>query len=266
MTQDLERRAAGSQDALTLCLINPALLPEWFWSSVAQKVEEETDYRVVIPKMPRSDVSATAEDCVDAIEESLENAPVQYLGALSRGIEYAVRYIDRLEHRDSLQKVLGWTVISSVGPRGYEVISPWTGQPFEERHNPEYTSGLRIDAEGREVLTPQAERLMFRGLPNRSLFERVSADSIPQPPLRDEEVASVPDIPENAPPLAWYIGVYDGVDDHALSAAVAWQKFGVLAQYRNWGHIGPLSHPQEVAATLIQDIENARRQKQVQND
>ena len=264
MVRDLERQAAPAEDAITLCLINPAMLPEWFWYSVAEKVEQTTDYRVVVPKLPRSDTRATAEDYVDTIQESVKDSSLHYLGALSRGVEYAVRYIDRRINSESVDKILGWTVISSVGPRGYEVTSTWDGQPFRTRHNPQYIDGLDTDSEGREILAPQAERLMFRGLDrgNRSLFDQISADSIPQCPLSEEEVAQVPEIPRNILPLSWYIGVNDAVDNHALSAAVAWQKFGALAQYKPWGHIGPLSDPEQVAATLIDDMSRAHQLRQ----
>lgn len=250
-----EEFTAGARQAPTICLINPALVPDWFWQPTAD-VLSERGYASVIPELPRSDATATADDNVTVIESALQAHDRQYMVALSRGIEFAVRYLDRLTAQQQLHKVIGWTVISSVGPRGYETRSPIRLFRPMPRHTPQFRSGIHVE-KGLEVIAPDtARRCLLAGVRNQALLESAIEGMVPSRPLSRAEIRQVPKLPKNLLPLAWYLGQNDRVDNLDLSHTVARRRFGVDPHLTDWGHVGPLSHTVEVADAIIQEIKD----------
>lgn len=252
----MEKSCENPQEPLTFCLLNPALMPEWFWLPTAHYLQEKGhDY--VIPNVPRDDTAVTLEQNIDIIEQSMGDNDRQYIVALSRGVEYAVRYLDRMARKDTLHKIAGWMVISSVGPRGYEVASDFSTIPMQ-RHTSDYTKGISIDKRGLEIIDPKvAISSLLHDIEDERLLSQVLVDLTPNRPLSADEIESVPILKRNILPLAWYVGLYDAVDNTELSVQVARQRFGVEPKKMEWGHISPLTHPAEVSEAILSESQQA---------
>jgi len=248
-----------SPEQYNVCLVNPAQLPEWFWLPTAHLIQE-AGHNYFIPPLPRGTITATVEDSVDVIEETMQDKEQQFIVVLSRGVEFGVRYIDRLVKKRSLANVMGWMVISSVGPRGYtNVESPDDNMPLS-RHTSLYSSGVTMQ-DGLETMDPEnAMDCMLHDIDDERLQTITLNNLINERPLSMTEVASVPHLPPNILPLSWYIGLQDRVDNTALSAVVAKQAFGVEPSYTNWGHVGPLSHTEEVFKAILSEAHKARQE------
>lgn len=254
MSKELE--PTGQSESITVSLINPALMPGWFWLPTAHKLKE-SGYDYVIPNLPRDEPDATVEDNIDIIEDSLEESPRQYLVALSRGIEFTVRYIDRVAQKDSINKVIGFMVISSVGPRGYRSAQSDSGIP-QQRHTPEYMKGIQLDDEGLESIDPAiALEVLLHDIQDEKLRQQTLTDLRANRPLTSAEVRSVPHLAQGLLPTSWYIGQNDRVDNAVLSAQIARDEFGVEPKYTDWGHLGPLTHTEEVSQAIIKEIETS---------
>jgi hypothetical protein len=246
----------GNNERFNFCFIDPAMLPAWFWLPTAHCVEQQGhDY--FIPNMRRGDSQASAEEAVDSIEETMQDKPLQFIIALSRGVEFGVRYIDRLAQQKALSKIMGWMVISSVGPRGYEVSSSPSDEPYT-RHTALHTSGLSINQQGLEVIDPEvATASMLHDIDDERLLTQVLDNLVADRPLSQSEINSVPHVDKNTLPVTWYIGLQDKVDNIQLSAAVAKRRFGVTPHFTDWGHVGPLSHTQEVSNAILDEARRA---------
>lgn len=242
---------------VNFCFLNPAWMPEWFWLPTAHAVAEKgADY--FIPPLQRDITSTGIAQNVDIIDTTMQNKQSQYIVALSRGIEYAIRYIDRLDRQDRLADVLGWTVISSVGPRGYGESSEFAGIP-KPRHTESYLAGITLNENGLEVLDSEAARsCLLHDLEDERLSDEIIQSLIKGRPLAPDEIQSVPYLQPNILPLTWYIGRNDEVDNIEASAYVAQHFFRVIPTYTDWGHIGPLTHIDQVADALLADAERAR--------
>ncbi len=247
----------SSLDQLNVCLINPAWLPEWFWMPTAN-ILTARGANCFIPELQRGDPDVGVNENVDIIEATMADQTPHYIVALSRGVEFGVRYIDRLAKQHALHKAIGWMVISSVGPRGYEIGLDAPHRSLS-RHSQAYNDGLGVTANGQlETIDPNTvETSMLGDIDDKQLKERVIAGLVDERPLSQLEIATVPHVPKGVLPLAWYIGSRDQVDNMQLSAAVARQKFGVEPHYRDWGHISPLTHPHEVAGVIINEAQRA---------
>lgn len=243
-----------------VCFVNPALLPDWFWLPTAHLVEQ-AGLTYSVPSLPRSDTTATLQQGVDAIEEAMQPHDLRYVVALSRGIECTVRYLDRLAKQEELGKILGWMVISSVGPRGSESSAQMTGQDVS-RHTPGYSAGISMTSTGLETIDQEAaEKFLLHDVADPNLRAQALADLVPVRPLTSQEVVALPQPSSQLPKPAWYIGRNDLVDNTELSATVARNHFGVEPTYTQWGHVGPLSHTEEVARAIIQEIEKAQEKQ-----
>jgi len=76
--------------SFNFCLIDPALLPEWFWVPTGHKLQEQ-GHNYYIPDLRRGDSSVGVEAKIDIIEDTMKGHDMQYVVALSRGVEFAVR-------------------------------------------------------------------------------------------------------------------------------------------------------------------------------
>lgn len=242
--------------SVNFCFLNPAWMPEWFWLPTAKAVAESgADY--FIPPIRRDTSDATIEDNVDIIEAAMQDLPAQYIVALSRGVEYAVRYIDRMSRKGRLQKLIGCTVISSVGPKGYESKLHGFGT-VSQRHTANYLAGITHDTNGLEVLDPDVARsCMLHDIQDMRLKEEVIGALMKSRPLTLAEIESVPGIEPDQLAMAWYIGRNDRVDRQEVSSEMARQIFRIEPAFTGWGHVGPLTHTDEVVGALLGDAERA---------
>jgi len=247
--------------SFNFCLIDPALLPEWFWVPTGHKLQEQ-GHNYYIPDLRRGDSSVGVEAKIDIIEDTMKGHDMQYVVALSRGVEFAVRYLARLQKKQELSSVIGFMVISSVGPRGYEKVSGLAEGDQVSRHTVMHNRGLVTNEDGLEVIDRTiAEQHMLHDISD-SKFRGIILDNlINEYPLQNDEIESVPQLEKNALPMAWYIGLRDRVDNIALSAAVAKERFGVLPTFRSWGHVGPLSHTHEAANDILEEANAAYSQR-----
>jgi hypothetical protein len=249
---------AVNEQAVDVCFVNPAMMPDWFWLPVAHGVAARGhDY--FVPDLQRKERSANAEQSVDAIEAAMSHSDSQFIVALSRGVEFAVRYISRMEQQDQLHKLAGWMVISSVGPKGLEVESPATGEPMH-RHTARYAGAIGINERGLEVIeTDVAWTTLLHGFKDEDYELRLQtlSDLKPDCPLSPAEIAQVPHLSRRILPLTWYIGAADRVDNRELSAAVATERYDATPKYTDWGHVGPLSHINEVVEAIDVDARKA---------
>lgn len=244
-------------DTINVGLISPAYLADWFWLPCLEQIESEPNYNAFIPQLPRDRANVTANQYVDSVYEAMDGLDSQYIVCTSRGIETGVRYLERIEKERRMDKILGLMVISSVGPRGYELISAVSGQAYE-RHTPEFNEGIKRDKDGYERLDPEAaERVVVPDIEDPNLRSQAVSDLIKQRPLSNTAMENVPRFPKGLTPVAWYRGRNDKVDNLELSAEVAKQKFGVEPTDTDWGHVGPLSHTEEVTQAIIKESQNA---------
>lgn len=206
-----------------VCLLNPAHAPDCFWLPAGHCLDKN-GFKCLVPPLVRNDLSVTLDKNVDFIENAIAQSNPQYLVALSRGVEFAVSYIDRLAKKDDLSKLLGWMVIGSLGPHGYELLDQNSGKP-QHQHTKQYSDGISLDAD---------------------CFEVIDRDTAEDVLLDDVQLQ-----------LAWYIGTNDLVDNVAISSAVAQERFGVKATDTDWRHVSPLSHTEEVAQTITDEANNA---------
>ena len=239
-------------EAPTICFLNPALMPGWFWLPTAHYVQQK-GFSYVIPDVLREKTDVSIKQNVDIIEQSLSGQGKHYLVALSRGVEYAVRYIDRMSKQGKLDKIVGWTVLSSVGPRGYESVIEAESRPMS-RHTPGYSRGIKLDKNGLEFIDKTvAVSTLLHDVSDPRLCAQTLKDMIRNRPLADTEISAVPRLRQGTLPLTWYIGLHDKVDNTELSAQVAHQKFGVEAKYVEWGHVSPLTNTSGVGDVIIHD-------------
>ena len=62
--------------AYNVCLLNPSVLPEWFWAPTAYQIEAE-GHDCFIPDLRRGDPRMTIEDGVNGIEAAMGDRALQ---------------------------------------------------------------------------------------------------------------------------------------------------------------------------------------------
>lgn len=247
------------ESKLNVCLLNPAWLPEWFWLPVG-KLIEANGHNYSIPPLPRGQATRDVNDSLDVIENSMAGLENQVVVSLSRSVEYGVRYLDRLAKQKELNKVLGWIVISSVGPRGYDLSTLKDGHVMP-RHTDLHNSGLIVGDHGFETIDRTvAASTMLHDIGDLALKNIVLDNLIKEAPFSKKDTEAVPYLEKNVIPISWYIGANDRVDNTELSVAIATQFFGIDPKYTQWGHVGPLSHTSEVVEVILTEANLARTQ------
>lgn len=254
----LGERATNSfkEGQINFCLLNPAHLPPWFWLPTATVIAN-SEHSCVIPPI-KNNLEYTAEQKVDVIERAMTDRCAQYIVAMSRGAEFAVRYIGRLERENRLSSLIGWMVINSVGPRGYELTNPNTGD-VAKRHSDEYRAGIRIDEDGYETIDKTTARtVLLHDVKDEALASCIVDNLGRERALSAAEVESVPLLEKNLLPLAWYIGLNDRVDNLQLSERVARERLGVEPKIiPEWGHVAPITHTEQIAYAILQESQAA---------
>lgn len=259
--QVTEHGVSTSVDTVHYCFLNPAWLPEWFWLPTAHAIEE-SGAAYFIPPLERDSITTDLEANVDIVAATMDDRPSQYIVALSRGVEYAVRYIHRMNKQGRLGNILGWTVISSAGPSGYERTLRKAGDTIN-RHTQDYMAGIALDESGLEVIrTEAAHDCLLHDVRDGRLRDTILTNLTKARPLTAAEIDSVPSMESTRLPLTWYIGRNDKVDNVEVSATVAQTIFQVEPILTDWGHIGPLTHTGEVVEALLKDTERAQTMRE----
>lgn len=240
-----------------ICLFNPSYMPEWFWLPVAYELKTKHHQNVFVPNTPRDDVTQSMEAEVQVAEATMKSLENQYHVACSGGIETMFRYLD--PQRGNLPKVVGGMIIGSGGPKGetYDPVSPDNGEQMSNRHTPNFNSSIKIE-NGREILDPQNANFMLNEIKDPLLREQTRQDLVSRRKMTAVEMDQEIEIVTNEIiPLQWKIGMYDDAHDLDREIEVARQVFKVVPDFEGFGHLGPLTHPAEVAEMIMHGIHTA---------
>lgn len=240
-----------SAGPFNICLFNPSFMPAWFWLPVSSSLEADYQQNAFIPNVPRDDVAQSMEAEVQVAEALMRGRKNQYLVACSGGIENMFRYLD--PRRGNLAHVLGVMVIGSGGPKGevYDPVSPINGEQMNNRHTADFNSSLRVE-NGLEILDPQSADFMLSEIEDPRLREQARSDLVARRKMTDTEMDQKIEIVTNeVVPMQWKIGMYDNAHDLEREIEVARQVFKVVPDFEGFGHLGPLTHPEEITEMIL---------------